>query len=314
MDIGYIILIIIGALIVLTVTISYVCFRMAFYMSKKAKRKTFGDMPPGDVYDPYKEQMLLWRKEIESIDAEKVEITSFDGLKLRGKYYEHVKGAPVEIMFHGYRGYSERDLCGGLNRCIKLKKNVLAVDHRAHGDSEGHVISFGIKERYDVKAWTEYAYNRFGDNVKLIITGISMGASSVLMASSLELPKSVVGVIADCGYTSPKEIITSVIKNMGLPPKLCYPFVKLGAKLFGRFNLDQTSCVEELKKTKLPIMLIHGDKDELVPYYMSEQNKNACASWCELIKIEGAGHGTSLLVNQEKYINALKEFEKVYDK
>ncbi len=305
-----IVLIVIAGLLLLFFGVCYICFRMAFFASKKDKIKREDDMPPGEVYEKYRDTLFAWRRELKSYKQEPVSITSYDGLTLRGTYYEQYEGAPVEIMFHGYRGYSERDLCGGLNRCHALKRNVLAVDHRAHGDSDGHVITFGIKERHDVKSWAEYAYGRFGDNVKILITGISMGASSVLMASSIDLPKTVVGVIADCGFSSANEIICSVIKSMHLPPKIFYPFVKIGARIFGRFDIEETSAEQELKRAKLPVMLIHGDSDELVPCSMSVKNKKACRSYCELEIFEGAGHGTALLADPDKYVRILEEFEK----
>ena len=83
------------------------------------------------------------------MDCEEVEIRSRDGLTLRGKYYEYEKGAPLEIMFHGYRGNAARNLSGGVERCFTLKRNTLIVSQRAHGNSEGHVITFGYKEKYD---------------------------------------------------------------------------------------------------------------------------------------------------------------------
>ena len=308
----YIVLIIIFSLIILILSTCYLCFRLAFYAPNGKKIHEQGEMPPGEIYKPYYAQIGEWYEQAKSYKREDVAITSYDNLTLFGKYYEHFKGAPVEIMFHGYRGSAERDLCGGLNRCYELKRNVLVVDQRAHGKSDGNVISFGIKERFDVKAWTEYAYNRFGKDVPLLITGISMGASTVLMASSLDLPESVVGVIADCGYSDVGEIIRTVIKKMHLPARLFYPFVKLGAIIFGKFNPDQTSPEKEIKKSKLPILLIHGDKDDFVPCYTSEKNLNAGSLNVSLEVFKGAGHGMSYLIDPDRYVKVLKEFEKKY--
>jgi fermentation-respiration switch protein FrsA (DUF1100 family) len=266
-------------------------------------------MPPGKVYLPYYDKLLSWMKAEEEAKSERVTVTSHDGLTLTGTYYENFKGAPVEIMFHGYRGNAKRDMCGGINRCFSLKRNVLAVDHRGHGLSDGNIISFGIKERYDVKTWAEFAEKKFGDKIPLIITGISMGAATVLMASSLPLPKTVVGVVADCGYSSGREVIEATIKNMKLPPKLFYPFVRLGGKIFGGFDIEETSPVEEVKKAKLPIIILHGTTDETVPYYMGEKIYDACVSEKRLVSFEGAGHGVAFLHDSEKYITSLSEFE-----
>ncbi len=307
-----IVLIILLGIIALFFLTCYVCFFITFYAPNSKKFHNENAMPPGKIYEPFYDQIRLWKKENKTFKQEAVQITSFDGLKLRGVFYSLFESAPIEIMFHGYRGSAGRDLCGGLQRCQRLGRNVLMVDQRAHSSSEGKVITFGIKERYDVKSWAEYAYKRFGENTKLIITGISMGASTVLMASSLDLPKTVVGVVADCGYSSPKEIIKTVIKKMHLPAWLFYPFVKLGGLIFGRFNIEETSPEQELNQSKLPVLLIHGDTDDFVPCEMSRVNEKACSTVCALHVFKGAGHGASYLIDPDRYVTVLKEFEKHY--
>ena len=144
---------------------------------------------------------------------EDFEIKSFDGLTLRGKYYECDPDAPVELLFHGYRGNAERDMSGGIARCFALGRNALIIDHRASGFSQGHVITFGIKEYRDCLSWVDFAVNHFGADKKLSLTGISMGASTVMIAAGTPLPPSVVCVLADCGYTSAKEIIEKIISD-----------------------------------------------------------------------------------------------------
>ena len=140
-----------------------------------------------------------------------------------GKYYEQKPGAPLEILFHGYHGAAERDFCGGFWLAREAGHNVILVDERGHGKSEGRVLSFGIKEQYDCLEWTKYATERFGEDTKIVLGGISMGASIVLLAAGLDLPNTVKGILADCGYTSPKEIVQKVSGDRGLPVKIMYP-------------------------------------------------------------------------------------------
>ena len=289
--------------------ISYICFRMAFYAPRKESlNKEEFKLPDGEIYEKHRDLMIGWMKEVREIPYEEIEITSFDGLKLYGKYYECDKNAPIELMFHGYRGSAETDLCGGVKRCFSLGFNVLLVDQRTSGKSQGNVISFGINESRDCMSWLDYLEKRFGDNSKIILTGISMGASTVMMATKNPLPKNVVGVIADCGYTSSKEIIKTVIKQMKLPESLAYPFVKLGAKIYGKFNLEESSPIEALKTCKVPVLFFHGDTDDYVPCEMSVKNYEACASRKKLVVIKGAGHGLAYVVDKEKYLKELKEF------
>ena len=288
-------------------TISYICFRMAFFVNRKNQIKGFS-LPVGKIYEPHSDIMRGWAEEVKNMPYEQFSITSFDGLKLSGKYYEYSKGAPIELMFHGYRGSAERDLCGGVQRCFKLGRNALLVDQRGIGESEGNVITFGINERKDCLKWVDFMIEHFGQNVKIIICGISMGASTVLMAAGEELPSNVIGVLADCGYNSAKEIIKSVIEKLGLPKNLAYPFVKLGARIYGHFNLEETTPEEALKKCKIPVIFFHGDTDDFVPCEMSKKNFDACNSKKKLVTIEGAGHGLSYIIDPDLYLNSLKEF------
>ena len=300
-------LFIVAGLLVLTILTSLICFLMVFYSKK---RKPLGpdeyEIPEGEIYEVYREDMVEWTKEIRSMPHEDMEITSFDGLKLRGKYYEYKAGAPVEILFHGYKGNAERDLCGAVERAFKVGRNALIVDHRAAGFSDGHVISFGINERRDCLGWINKVIEKFGENVKIVITGISMGAATVMMAAGETLPNNVVSVLADCGYTSPKEIICKVVKDMKLPVKVFYPFIKLGARMFGRFDLEEASPIEAMKRCSVPIVFVHGDNDDFVPYDMSARLCEACASEKKiLITVKGAGHGLAYPSDREGYVNEL---------
>ena len=135
-----------------------------------------------------------------------------------------------------------------------------------------------------------------------------MGAATVMIGASMDLPKNVVGVLADCGYTSAKDIIQKVMCDMKLPPSLFYPFVKLGARIYGGFDLEEVSPIESMKKARLPVIFFHGDGDDFVPHDMSVQNYNACITQKKLVTMRGAGHGLCFPQEQEDYCQALKEF------
>ena len=311
MDVLYILLIIIAVIAIVSLITSYVCFSMIFKVSEKMRqeyRDTEFPIPVGEIYEPYRERMTVWIKNLQTLPHDDIEIRSFDGLTLRGKYYECAPGATTEILFHGYKGSSKRDLCGGVARCFALGRNALIVDHRGSGESDGKVITFGINERRDALKWVEYAVNRFGKDVKIILTGISMGAATVMMVSSEKLPENVIGVLADCGYTSAKDIIKKVIRDMKLPADILYPFVRLGARIYGHFNIDETSPIEELKRSRIPVLFIHGESDDFVPCEMSKRNYDACVTRKEFVTVPGAGHGVCYVVDKEKYLSALRRF------
>lgn len=285
------------------------CYRFGFYSApRKPLPPDHMELPVGEIYEAYREKMEGWIREARALPQEHFEITSFDGLKLRGIFYEYAPGAPIEIMFHGYRGCAERDLPGGVQRCFRVGRSALLVDQRGGGRSEGSTISFGINERRDCLKWIDFVIGKFGSDVKIILTGISMGAATVMMAAGEDLPENVIGILADCGYSSPKEIILKVIGEMGLPPKLSYPFARLAARLFGHFDLEETSPVEALKKCKVPVIFYHGEADAFVPCDMSRACFNACASRKKLVTIPGAGHGLSYAVEPDLYVETLKEF------
>ena len=303
----------VAALIFLILAVAFVCFMLTFYAAKrKPPKDDVIEIPEGEIYEEFRGVIENWIRSIRAMPYESVSIKSFDGLTLRGKYYEYKPGAVTEILFHGYRGSAERDLCGGVERCFALGRNALIVDQRASGESDGHIITFGIKECRDCLSWVDFAINKFGKDVQLILTGISMGAATVLMASGEELPSNVVCTLADCGYSSPREIILKVLKQIKLPPKIFYPFIKLGARLYGGFDLESNSPIEAMKRCRVPVIFIHGDADDFVPYEMSKQMYEVCTAPKRLVAVKGAGHGLAFPVDKEFYVGALRDFEKVW--
>lgn len=223
------------------ISVTLVCYFRMFH--SKPRRPLDEDeyaIPDGEIYQGFRDDMIAWTNMIRSYPYKEYSIQSFDGLTLRAKFFEHKPGAPIELMFHGYRGNAERDLNGGVERCFKLGHNALLIDHRGSGFSDGHVITFGILEKRDCLRWVDFAVKEFGEDAKLILTGISMGAATVMMAAGEYLPSQIRYVLADCGYTSPREIISKVMAEMHLSPKLFYPFAKLAARLIGHFDLDGT--------------------------------------------------------------------------
>ena len=305
-----IVIIILFSLIVLTLLTTYICYRMAFYSKNKPHKKEEINLPDNEIFKHFKPLILSDIFAARAMEYQEFYVKSFDGLTLYGKYYESFKDAPIELMFHGYRGDGERDLSTGIRRAKECGRNVLIVDQRGHGKSEGHTISFGINERLDCLVWINKVIEVFGQDIKIILTGISMGAATVMMASNLDLPSNVVGILADCGYDSPKNIIIKYINDLHLPAKIFYPFVKLGALIFGHFNIEKASPIESVKEAKVPIIFIHGEKDTFVPCSMSEKLYKECISRKQLTIIKNAEHGISYLFEPETYVSALKEFFK----
>ena len=301
-------------LLLLFIAILLYCFKKVFYYDKpKILGENEYDIPTDVAYKNHNNQLIAWAKASRELKHEDVCITSFDGLKLRGKYYESKKGAPIEIMFNGYRGNAERDMSGGIERCFKLGRNALLVNQRACGNSEGKVHYFGIIEKQDCLSWINFCIDKFGKDCKLILTGISMGGSTVLLASRENLPKNVIYALADCPFSSARDVICKVVTEMGLPPKIFFPLIKLSARLIGRFNLEEDTPLDAVKHATVPVIIFHGDQDKVVPYEMATKLYEACTSKKYFYKAEGSDHGLAYPEHREDYINAIKEFEKDID-
>lgn len=286
----------------------YSVYRMVFGRCKK-NGASENEMPHGKQYEPYAEMIEKNYHEACTYPFQQVFIQSEDGITLAANYYHFRESAPLILFFHGYHSGPLRDGSGILLYAQKEGYNLLMVNQRAHGKSGGKAITFGIKERLDCLDWIHYAVRRFGEDIPIVLAGISMGASTVLMASDLELPENVKGIMADCPYSEPKEILKSVMKQMKLPVNITYATVRLGAKLFGKFDVEEASALESMKHCKLPILLIHGEADDFVPCEMSWICYEACTSEDKkLVTVKGAAHAISYCVDTEFYKKELTAF------
>ena len=289
---------------------SYFCYRLAFSVPKQSREALF-EMPDTEQYAPYSAEARQMISDALEIPYKEAVVTSYDGLRLFGKCYIASADAPWLIMLHGYRSGAERDFCGGLKFGIDSGFNVLLVDQRAHGKSEGKCLTFGIKERYDCLTWTNYVISQAGGSCKIALYGMSMGAATVLMAAGSELPKNVVCIVADCGYTSPKAIIKKVIREMHYPVFPTYALVRLGGMLFGGFDIEEYSAVQAMEKCNIPVLFIHGDDDRFVPCDMGRENHRHCrAEGKKLLIVPNAGHGMSYMSDKRAYLGTVSEFLK----
>ena len=243
--------------------------------------------------------------------SERVEITSFDRLTLRGLFVPHPDPKGTVIMMHGYRsdGFADFSTLFGFYRSLGF--NILLPHQRAHLSSEGRYITFGLKERYDCLYWVRFVQKKTRGNIWLL--GVSMGASTVMMAADLNLPDRVKGIIADCGFTSPWEELKYVLKrDYGLP---AFPLMHLVNCRFKRLNgvgLKDLSCTGTLAQSRLPVLFIHGSCDDFVPRDMTTENYAACKGPKSLYICDGAAHAVTCWVDPRGYRKGVKAFIEKY--
>ena len=235
-------------------------------------------------------------------------ILSDDGLKLHALWVPADDPKGSMLLTHGYRSCPLLEFGLALEVYHKKGLNLLIPDQRAHGKSEGQYITFGVKESADISSWILFHNKHYG-KVPMILSGLSMGASTVLFLADKRLPDNVKGIIADCGFTSPKEILSCVFRSVTHLPALPSVLVaELCARFFGGFSFWECDTRRSLAASRMPVLLIHGKDDGFVPCYMSEQGYEACNGEKQLLIVDGADHAVSYLVDPDGYTGAVNAF------
>ncbi len=241
-------------------------------------------------------------------NAQDVWITSTDGLKLHGLWISADKPKGTVLFAHGYRSSPLLDFGLAFSYYHNLGFNLLVPDQRSHGKSQGCYITFGVKESLDFEDWIAYHNDCFG-KLPLVLSGLSMGASTVLYLADRDIPDNVKGIIADCGFTSPYEILACVFRGVThLPAIPSMVVAELCARSFAGFSLRQCDTRKSLANARVPVLMVHGKEDGFVPCEMSKQGYDACSGSIQLFLVDGADHGVSFLVEPEKYRQLIDDF------
>ena len=297
--------IVISLLILIALGICFYLYLRIFYNDLKGKPETLEPLK-GKLYEPFFDRSLALIKKALAIPFEQVTLKVSKHRILCARYYFNSNDAPTAILVHGYKGNGIRDFSGGIQEVIKRGNNVLLIDHYAHNLSSGKTITFGVKEKYDVLKWIDYI-NKRNNNPDIYLYGISMGAATVLMVSGLDLPSNVKAIVADAPYNSVEQEIKFTMNKMGYIYGILKPFVHLSALLFAGFSLKKGEVKDYLKNNKLPILLIHGSSDDIVPVTNSRTIKEEFP-YIKYFEFEGAPHGLSYFVDYERYSKELDNF------
>lgn len=239
-------------------------------------------------------------------EQEDVYITSEDGLRLHGTFFPCEGSNKAVICFHGYTSEGLNDFSSIAKFYMEQGFNLMVVDERAHGKSEGTYIGFGCLDRRDGALWTEYVVNRLGEDCRIMLHGISMGGATVLMSTGLDLPTQVKAVVSDCAFTSAWEVFSHVLKTMYHIP--AFPMMQIADRMARQeagYGLDECNAREEVKKSSVPILFIHGDADTFVPCSMVYELYEACQTPKELLVIKGASHAEAYYKEPDSYEHAV---------
>lgn len=248
-------------------------------------------------------------------DFEEYTITNELGLTLKGYLLKADEPSDIYVFgAHGYRGDGKNEFRFIAKYYHEKGYNVFVVDHQASGASEGKYIGFGYHEYRDCMLWLEHMKELFGEDIKIILHGVSMGSATVmLMSGDEDLPENVKFIVSDCGYTSAWEEVEHNFKTVHLPT---FPILNC-ANWFNRhiagYDLRDTNTVEAVKKATRPMIFIHGGCDDFVPTYMVNKVYEACAAEDKEIFIaETAGHSESYRTDTESYEALINSFAEKY--
>ncbi len=264
----------------------------------------------GTDWSQYGELMETRKAYMLAQPHEEVYRESFDGLKLHATYFPNGENTKkLAICFHGYTSKGMADYIGLSDYYLKRGFAMLLPDARAHGESEGEYVGFGCLDRKDALMWINWAIGEIGEDVEIVLHGTSMGGATVLMASGLELPPQVKGIISDCGFTSPKEVFTHVLNTMyHLPAFPVIPCADALNKKLAGYGMDECNAKREVEKASVPILFIHGSNDTFVPCRMCNEIYEHCASDKRILIVEGAAHAESYYKDMAAYEQAMTDF------
>src|SRR5690625_2902312 len=251
-----------------------------------------------------------WRDWVEEQPFETWQIKSFDGLKLQG-YFLRAKepSNKVVVMAHGYLGRATDMGLYGEHYYENLGYHLFTPDARGHGESDGDYIGFGWHDRLDYVQWIEKIIDELGDDIEIVLHGLSMGAGTVLMTSGEDLPSQVKAVIADSPYTSVHDLFAYQMKRMfHLPAFPVLHTTGLVTKLKANYSLKEASALKQVAKTKIPILYIHGQEDTFVPPKLAIKLHEATKSETELEVFPGASHGESIVLHEAAYYEHVEQF------
>ena len=247
---------------------------------------------------------------IEQLSAEQIwSLTSFDGLALKAHYYPGTADSHVyALLVHGYHG-SGHDMLPQAVHFLEKGYHVVMPDLRGHGLSDGDYVGFGYHDHLDILCWIDQIRD-FDPEASIFLLGLSMGAATVMMTSGEFLPSQVKCIIEDCGYSNAYEQCRHNMKTLyHLPAFPILTVTNLVLKLKHHYTLRDASPIDYVSHAMVPMLFIHGDQDDFVPFSMQQPLYEACSSAeKEMLIVPDAKHAQSETVNPDLYWSTVDAF------
>jgi alpha-beta hydrolase superfamily lysophospholipase len=229
-----------------------------------------------------------------------------DGLNLYAEYYDLgyeraviIISGRTEGLRYGYyfaRPYSESGF------------NVLCIDQRAHGNSDGKYNSIGFNEHRDVIKWAELLHESFG--VKLVtLHGICIGSACGLYAlTSKDCPEYLNGLVADGMYVNFYETFKNHMIEFKKPTFLVLDMIDVISrhKSGGKFKYGPIDVID---KYTGPFLMLHGKADNYsLPEKAEELLAKAGSKNKKIVFFEGGRHSKLRILDSELYDSSIKEY------
>lgn len=251
-----------------------------------------------------------------SKNPEDLSLETDGGLTLRAWYVPAKRETKrFVICIHGYN-------CNGPDECSHLfpfyhndmEYHYLLPDLRGHGRSDGNKIGFGSFDHKDIKLWIDYLIERFGEDIEIILHGISMGAATAMLVNNTSPREQVKLVIEDCGFTVAFDEVKHKIKTMiKIEPKIITSMINVYCRIFSGYNLKKdASPLATMKDAKNPVLFIHGEKDQLVPFEMCGKLYEACGVPKDIMTVPEAVHAYCYYDAKEEYDDKVRTFIEKY--
>lgn len=244
---------------------------------------------------------------IRSLPCREYSLTSVRGKKLKGFYYlcGDKPSGKIAFIIHGYR--AEHAVAAGIHFDYYISRgyDVFCPDHEAAGESEGHVIGYDYFESQDCLNWLNFLIKELGEDIQIVLHGYSMGGGTVLKMSD-RVPEQVKFIVSDSGFDSAENIL-----NCQVGQTVCR-VLRVMNRVIGGYDLRDTDVRENMKNSRIPILFVHGELDETVPYYMGPELYELYGGEKDCLFVPGARHIESMYIAPEQYTEKLDSFAEKY--